>query len=209
VLSFNCFFPRLERGEIIPAGQEKELDIGVILFSRYVDLTEPASYMLRVRYLTPVGGQEFLLFIDEFHIGPATPIAEFDVTVENAPSDVLSFSITNNSEQSLWLNPPCSSSRLLSGWMDEEHSSLQRLTDAGSWAPIRATIDDCVQITDPIEIMFGETRKVDGVQWLQDTGISLTPGLYRWDLVFYLLQAPPHDMDMGRHMFGDTFVYKN
>lgn len=203
VPSFKCFFPRLETGEMIPAGQEKELNIGVILGSRYIDLTEAASYMLRVRYLTPVD-QEFLLFTDEFHIGPATPIAEFDVAVENAPSDVLSFNITNNSEQSLWLAPPCSSSQLLTGWMDEGRSSLQRLIDAGSWVPIRATIDDCVQTIDPIEIMPGETRKVDGVQWLQDAGISLMPGLYHWDLVFYLLQT-----SQGYHVFGDVFAYEN
>lgn len=203
--SFKCG-PPLKTGDLIQNGLEKEFDLGVLLASRAIHTTEPASYVLRVRYLNPIG-QEFFLFTNEFRIGPAAPIDEFYVTVKNTTSGVLGLSITNDSDQSLWLTPFCYSAELGSGWMDEKHSTLQRLTDAGSWSYIRATTDSCVLT--PVEIAAGETRTIDGAKWLQDAELSLSSGLYRWDIVFYLRRTVYDELELGYHVFSDIFRYEN
>jgi hypothetical protein len=206
VSSFFCGSPR-NTGDLIPGGLEKEFNLGSIIGSRYIDFTEPMSYQLRVRYLDPVG-QELYLFTDEFRIGPAVSIGEFHVTVENAELNALSFYITNHSDQSIWLTPLCSSAQLASGWMDEESSALQRLTDEEAWSYVRAARDHCVQTVEPIEIVAGEAKLMDGMEWLQNAGISLQSGIYRWDLVFYLNQRTL-GVENGRHVFGDIIRFKD
>lgn len=206
VSSFFCGSP-WNTGDLIPGGLEKEFNLGSILGSRYIDFAEPVSYILRVRYLDPVG-QEFFLFTDEFRIGPAVSIDEFYVTVENAESEALGLNIANNSGQSIWLAPLCSSTQLASGWMDEEYSMLQRLTDEESWSYVRVTTSDCERTVEPIGIAAGETKVIDGTRWLRDAGISLPSGLYRWDIVIYLNQRPL-GVENGRHIFGDAFKYEN
>ena len=207
--SQNCYIPRLRTGEVIPAGLEKELDLYIILESRGLGSVDPASYMLRIEYLDPAK-QEFLLYTDEFQIGPATRIDEFNLTTENMASGTSSFRITNNLSQSLWLAPPCSSAPLRWGWIDEERSLLQRLTEAGSWAPIRAAPNACVRAAEVIEIAPGKTETVDGEEWLRDAGLSLRPGSYRWDLIIYRNWfETSRDVADGYHVFSDVFKYGN
>jgi hypothetical protein len=203
-----CSLPGQETGEVIPAGQEKELDLGLVAFSRNIHPTEqPASYMLRIKYRSP-SEQEFFLYTDEFRIGSAALTGEFQVVVDQAASDVLSFHIVNNSEKSIWLSSPCSTGQLLSGRMDEEHSMLQCLTEAGSWSYIRPQAGGCGNAIQPIEISSGEVRRIDGAQWLQNAGIALSTGHCRWDLVFYLGRTA-NGLEMGHHVFSQDFDFYN
>jgi hypothetical protein len=201
VLSQRCYYS--PPGEIIPPGFEKVLNIGVIAFTRGVGHSEAASYMLRIKYTDPVG-QEFSLYTNEFDQGTPTPIDEFGITIEKAASNTLDWKLTNHSQQSVWLAPLCSSSKLSGGTIDEERSTLQRLTAAGSWSNLPVTC----KLAPVTEIPQGTTMMLDGRQWLEDAGIALQPGQYRWDLVFFLkaLDEPRLSaVGEGRHIFSQVF----
>lgn len=207
ISSFICLGDPPTAGALIPSGLEKEFNIAAVVFSRAVDFQEPKSYILGIRYLDPIG-QEFFLITDEFRSGAAAPIDVFYVTVDSAAPGALGFSITNNLNQPLWLASLCSSTPVALGWMDSKHSTLHRLTDAESWSYVHITMDDCVQTTEVVEIAAGETKTIDGAKWLQDAGVSLQPGRYRWDLVFYLGRNP-RGVYEGRHLFSDIFRYED
>jgi hypothetical protein len=212
----------------IPSGLEKEFDITLVVFSRAIDSKDPAPYVLGVKYLDS-SGEEFFLLTDEFSIGDAAPVEEFQITVNSATAD--GFSITNNSEQSIWLTALCSPPQPAATWPDTGHSMLHRLSDAGSWSCVRIAADDCVQPTEMLEIIAGETKMIDGAQWLQDASVSLQPGRYRWDVVIYtkeIIQVThqndakksgvrlreswlhqKQDLYESRHIFSEVFEYEN
>jgi hypothetical protein len=193
--------------ELIPSGVEKVLDLRVIASVYGLGkIVGPASYMLRLNYTNPAG-QKFLLYTDEFSLGTPAQIDEFSVTIENAASNALDWRITNHANQSVWLAPLCSSFSPRRA-IDEEYSTLQRLTEAGSWSNLPVA---CKRTPTVIEIPRGETM-IDGRQWLEDAGLSLQPGQYRWDLVFFLRAygAPPLSaVEESRHVFSTVFSIQN
>ena len=132
----------------------------------------------------------------------------FLVKVDSTAPGVLDFTITNDSDQALWLAPLCSSVQLASGWMDEERSTLQRLTDAESWFLVRAETSECVRTAELIRIEAGGAKVIDGARWIQDAELSPQPGYYRWDIVFYLRRTPYGKVELGRHVFSDVFRYE-
>ena len=196
-------------GELIPSGLEKELNLSMIAgIHQDLDYSKPASYMLRIKYTDPAG-QEFSLYTDEFRLGTPVTIDKFGITVENAASNTLAWRIANHANQSVWLAPLCSSSRLGSGAVDEEGSTLQHLTDAGSWSSLQVA---CKLTPTVIEIPEGATLIIDGSQWLEDAGLSLQPGQYRWDLMFFLRAYPVPQLDAvdeGLHVFSKIFSIQN
>ncbi len=206
VLTARCFY--LPPGELIPAGLEKELNLRSIAGTRRLSESGTASYMLRVKYTDPAG-QEFLLYTDEFDQGTPEPIDKFGITIERASPDTLEWKVTNHSQQSVWLAPLCSSSKLSGGTIDEERSTLQYLTEAGSWSNLAVA---CKRTSTVIEVPENEMMTIDGRQWLEDAGLSLQPGQYRWDLVFFLEaygEPPLSIVELGRHIFSPAFSIPN
>lgn len=204
-------------GELIPSGLEKELNLRTIAWSRTIPYRErgddlgQATYMLRLKYTTPTR-QEFLLYTDEFKEETPVPIDEFGITVEKSTSNALNWKATNHLDQSVWLASLCSSPYRESGMfgaIDQTRSTLQRLTEAGSWSNLPIT---CKPTRTIIEILQGETMMIDGRRWFEDAGLSPRPGQYRWDLVFFLqARDTPEDSVVGdsRHVFSKTFSIEN
>jgi hypothetical protein len=206
VLSFRCLYS--PPGELIASGSEKELNLRAIAENRLLADSGPASYMLRVKYAGPQG-QEFSLYTDKFNQGIPEPIDEVGITVEQATSDALEWKVMKHSSQLVWLAPLCSSSKLGGGTIDEERSTLQRLTEAGSWSNLPVA---CNRTSTVIEVPEDETMMIDGRQWLEDAGLLLQPGQYRWDLVFFLKaygEPPLSIVEQGRHIFSPVFSIPN
>ncbi len=90
--------------------------------------------------------------------------------------------------------------------MDEEHTTMQRLTDAGTWSPLHVPAENCAKTLEMIEIAPDEAKVIDGAEWLQNAGVSLQVGRYRWDVVIYKQRIPYSTY--GRHVFGDMFEYE-
>lgn len=201
-LSAKCAYS--EPGELIPSGLERELDLGYLALTRRVGALEPASYMLRIKY-TDSARQEFQLYTDEFSLETPAPIDKFGITAEKVVSNALDLKVTNHSNQPVWLAPLCSSSQLGGGTIDEVRSILQRLTKAGAWSNLQV---ECKQASTVIEIQPDETMIIDGRQWLENAGLSLQPGQYRWDLMFFLQALDEPELSAvgeGRHIFSNLF----
>lgn len=204
-------------GELILSGVEEEFNLRTIAgtrtipWSRLGDDLGPASYMLRLKYTDPAG-QEFLLYTDEFSQGTPVPIDKFGITIEKASSNVLDWKVTNRLDQSIWLASLCSSPYSESGVdgiIDQARSTLQYLTEAGSWFNLPIT---CKLTRTVIEIPQGETMMIDGRRWFEDAGFSLQPGQYRWDLVFFLYAEATTEspaVGEGRHIFSPPFSIEN
>lgn len=207
LLSFRCF-PSIDANVWIeiPGGWEKEFDLSFLLGSRGLFEPQSGNYLLKVRYLD-ANDQAFFVFTDQFQIGPDAPAVDPLVTIKNAPPSITSFYFTNDSDQSLWLSSMCPPIALASGWMDQKNSGLQRLTEEKSWLDIRAGEENCSGAAGLIEIERGETRLIDGAMWLQDAELTLQPGFYRWDLIFYLNKRTL-GAENGRHVFSEVFEYR-
>jgi hypothetical protein len=202
--SYFCATPS-GSGELVPAGQEIEFDINSLLSSRDIHDMYPEGaidYVIRIRYLAS-SGQELFQYANELEMESTSSIR---ITVE-AVVDTLGFCVANTSSQPIWLAPVCSATRLKSGWMDEEQTTLQRATEAGSWLPIRSMPDDCTHMKEVIEIAAGETKMINGAAWLQNASISLPPGRYRWDAIIYHRRTS-YGVEDGIHVFSDVFEYK-
>ncbi|HSD85305.1 MAG TPA: hypothetical protein VLG46_15695 [Anaerolineae bacterium] len=163
--------------------------------------------MLRVKYTNPAE-QEFLLYTDEFNQGTPEPIDEFGITIERASPGSLEWKVMNRSSRLVWLTPICSSFRLAGGMIDEERSTLQRLTEAGSWSNLPVA---CKQASTIIKIQPDEAVVIDGRQWVENAGLSLPPGQYRWDLVLFLqwVEGGQRTLANGRHIFSPVFSVLN
>jgi hypothetical protein len=204
VPSFKCF-PSLRTDLYIQIrnGLEKEFNLGFLFGSRGLFDREPAFYQMKVRYLSQT--EELLfLYADNFQIGSSAQFFEPSIRVQ-LESNGSDFSLVNNWDQTIWLSPLCTSVSLISGWMDEEVSNLQQLTDEGSWSLVEAETDPCPEMTELIEVKSGETYLLDTAKWIQDANLLLQPGIYRWDIVYYLNRTT-RGVEDGRHAFTDTFV---
>ncbi len=202
-------------GEVIPVGLEKEFNLRIASL-RTIPYRSPgdwksATYMLRVKYTNPEG-QEFLLYTDEFKERNPAAIDEFGVTVEKASSNSLDWKITNRLDQPIWLASLCSSPYSdggMDGVNDQASSTLQYLTEAGSWFNVPIT---CHPTRTVIEIPQGATLMLDGRQWFEEAGFSLQPGQYRWDLVFFLYTRDTSEysaVGKERHIFSVPFSIEN
>jgi hypothetical protein len=201
---------------VVPAGGERELDIthtlGAYMAYASESPTLTGEFLIQVRYGyadSPVTG-ELVQYSNEFRIGEEEPALGMDVNVQLVQRRSIAFTLTNNSDAPLWI-PICSSIPVHYGgraFSDDGYSSLQRLTDNGTWQIIRDICLDPSQRAEPIQVCPGQEVSVDPARWFYYECDNLPPGTYRWDVVFYLEDYGANSDRMlrdVRHVFSDVF----
>lgn len=208
--NFECNLHQTEDQRIlIPGGLSKEFGVEVILGSRGLSPTKDARYMSKFMFrirLFNSDGQKLYLYSDVFNVGQTTPSYTPSVSVESETSGDLKFRITNHSDLTMILAPMCSQFQVRKRLTDEESSSLQFLTSEKAWSYIRGKTGDCDMTLELIEISPGESNIIDGDEWVENAGLVLEPGRYRWDVVFYLNNTSL-GVDERRHLFGPDIEY--
>ncbi len=115
----------------------------------------------------------------------------------------------NHSTTSKWIVPLCAGEILeeapdVPGWYP--YTTLERVTEWGTWEVIVPGIQRCARDVAPIEIPRESTKKIALWEGVGFDVEELEPGLYRWHLVFYgtkpqvgYIGSPHH------HRFSEVF----
>lgn len=180
-------------------------------------------YLVQIRYQLSgkVPSPELVHYSNPFTIGHVDEtIGGDEVSVNLGQDSPFSFSIQNNSKQTLWFPGACPHLPGTSycGWGeygDEEYNDdgyliLQRQTDSGSWEMIRAG-SSAWAWTEPLQVLPGQEAAVDAQQWFHPGMNGLEPGIYRWDVAFYLEKDQSGEwycLDEVRHVFSEPFFYR-
>ncbi len=150
---------------------------------------------------------ELVQYSNEFIITRTAPISSTEIVVKVNQPQLNNFELENNSSVSLWLPSACSGVDVYDN--DDGYSSLQRLTSEGTWEIYRPLKSNCTGNVEAIFLEPGHSILVDTIRWLSIDRDVIAPGIYRWDVVFYLEHVhPPSGLLRDiRHIFSETFEY--
>ncbi len=163
-------------------------------------------FLVQVRYQhDPVlpTSHELVQYTNEFTLNQAEPVADLEmaIKVNNPQRDQIE--VQNTSTETLRMPSVCSQGN---GYDPDDHSSLQRLTEEGTWEVFRPEASFCKKSLPAINIPPGRSTKVDVAQWVP-LGTDIAPGTYRWDIVILFKRKYPgfDPFEYSRHVFSPTF----
>lgn len=205
---------------VIPVDHEAEFDITHIMgsYTEYPVMPKhlAGEFVVQIRYEQnhSTNGDELVQYSNMFLIREIGSITETKINIGLISPQSLMFDLQNNSSSPLWLPSPCSSSPVIyegQVFSDDGYLSLQRLTDEGAWQIIRFAKANCEGMDEPVRIDPGHTTVINAVQWFQKRVDELAPGIYRWDVVFYLEEKNDRAgvivLKDAHHVFSEVFEY--
>lgn len=194
-----------EPGLVVPARTKVELDISQFLGAHSEKFGAPftGTFIAQIRYIRS-DQYELVQYSNEFAINDTIPVSRAEVIVSLTQPESLVFGLQNNSNRPIWLSDLCNNVPIAYGG-DEGYTTLQRLTDEGTWEPLYG---ECTGGIPPALISPGQTMIIDGAKWFQKKLEHHPAGVYRWDVVLYLEldQGPPILRDV-RHIYSEAFEY--
>lgn len=200
----------------IPAGHEIEFSISHTMGSycayRSKSPRLTGEFVVQIKYEQDhrATDNELVQYSNEFLIGE-TETVEVNAVVVSAQSQSLTFNLQNDSDAPLWFPSPCSSipgHYVHTAFGDDGYLSLQRATSEGTWQIIHIDETDCDDKTEPIRVDPGEAVTIAAAQWFQSELDNIIPGIYRWDVVFYLENYESSTLRDVRHVFSEPFEYE-
>ncbi len=223
----GCVYYHRGEDDVLRAGEGRQWDLGGLSFCSSIGDPQKnfvvngpriGYFVLAQEYMVSGLDSEFVVFSDKFtvaeNLDPEWKNANVWVSLGRFPERTVRFH--NESEQAVWLNPLCSDRPTGGEQGDtiypyahrEIYPTLQRQTDEETWQVIRPERKACLETAPPLEIKPGNSVLIELWQGYPVEQIALTPGTYRWDIVYFQSYDSRHNIfETAMHIFTETFDY--